>query len=459
MCRTLTLVREHLKPLPLLLIALGFASTLNVTGANYYVDFASGSDNNNGASAAAPFKHSPGDLAATGISSATGLRPGDAVFFKGGVVYQNPRINCSSGSLVCTGSVASISLGGVLTDTNAIFSTSGVQSGDLLYIYNGTTNGAFIDTCGAWTVTNVTSSTLTAQGFDAVPDLKPELTYLVCRPITFTTNANFGSGPAILDGSGTNRWCFNFGNWLHVKGCVFQNAKDVVGGGCTDVSWGIFNLNDSATYTGLFVEGCLFTNSYTPVFIAAPHLWSVFQGNSCVDYHGLGPSGGMYSLIQNNYFTNGVDGVRGAGAFSVIRFNTIVGMFTSCVDHSDGIGPIFSPSAAPGSNAYGWIYGNFIENAVQGIFLEYNNKGCYGWTIANNIVAGHLGDGTGSGAYAIFADGAARTRIFNNTILGTNNAPGWIVAIIVGEKDATAAGASNSVNVAVENNIIYNPST
>src|SRR5258708_17617168 len=85
MCRTLAIAREKLKALPLLLIVLGFASTLNVVGANYYIDFASGSDNNNGTSAATPWVHCPGDKAALGISAATALKPGDKVFFKGGV--------------------------------------------------------------------------------------------------------------------------------------------------------------------------------------------------------------------------------------------------------------------------------------------------------------------------------------------------------------------------------------
>lgn len=461
MCRIVTLVRENLKTFPLfVLIALGIAlTTPGVGGANYYVDFASGSDNNNGASATAPWMHCPGDKAALGISAATALKPGDNVYFKGGVTYRNPQIYCANGSLVCTGAVAGISLAGVLMDTTANFSAAGVQSGDLLYIYNGTTNGAFLDSCGVWTVTNITSSTLTVQGFDAVPDLKSELTYVVCRPITFTTNANFGSGPAILDGSSTNRWYFQYGNYDRFSGLTFQNSKDVVGGGCTDVSWGIFYENTGGSWSGLFIDSCLFTNTFNSIYLDSTNRWTVFQNNKCINYQGFGANGGAYSLCQNNYFTNGVDGPRFFYAYSIIRFNTIIGMFSSCVDHSDGIGPIFSPSAAPGSNVYGWIYSNFIENAVQGIFLEYNNKGCYGWTIANNILVGHLGDGTGTGAYAIFADGAAGTRIYNNTLLGTNNAAGWIAAIVVGEKDATAYGASNSINVVVKNNIIYNPST
>ncbi|HTT45762.1 MAG TPA: right-handed parallel beta-helix repeat-containing protein [Thermoplasmata archaeon] len=53
----------------------------------YYVDFASGLDTNAGTSPSAPWKHSPGDADATGVTANTTLRPGDTVVFRGGVVY------------------------------------------------------------------------------------------------------------------------------------------------------------------------------------------------------------------------------------------------------------------------------------------------------------------------------------------------------------------------------------
>lgn len=55
--------------------------------ATYYVDFSSGSDANNGTSAATPFKRSPGDTNATGTAASTTLSAGDIVRFKGGVEY------------------------------------------------------------------------------------------------------------------------------------------------------------------------------------------------------------------------------------------------------------------------------------------------------------------------------------------------------------------------------------
>jgi len=54
--------------------------------ATYYVDYSSGNDANNGTSRSTPFKHCPGDSAATDNADIT-LSAGDTVIFKGGVTY------------------------------------------------------------------------------------------------------------------------------------------------------------------------------------------------------------------------------------------------------------------------------------------------------------------------------------------------------------------------------------
>ncbi len=56
----------------------------------YYIDYASGSDSNTGTAPGTPFKHCPGDPAATDNAASTSLAAGDRVIFKGGVTYQNP---------------------------------------------------------------------------------------------------------------------------------------------------------------------------------------------------------------------------------------------------------------------------------------------------------------------------------------------------------------------------------
>lgn len=60
--------------------------TIQAFAADYYVDYATGSDSNAGTSTGAPFKHAPGDPRATGNVPGT-LSAGDNVIFKGGVTY------------------------------------------------------------------------------------------------------------------------------------------------------------------------------------------------------------------------------------------------------------------------------------------------------------------------------------------------------------------------------------
>lgn len=66
------------------------ASTLFLTpsasAADYYIDYASGADDNDGISKNSPWKHCPGDSKAT-ANATVSFQPGDKVFFKGGVSY------------------------------------------------------------------------------------------------------------------------------------------------------------------------------------------------------------------------------------------------------------------------------------------------------------------------------------------------------------------------------------
>lgn len=58
----------------------------SANAATYYVDNVAGSDSNAGTSTGSPFKHSPGDAAASG-NVPSSLNPGDVVLFHGGVTY------------------------------------------------------------------------------------------------------------------------------------------------------------------------------------------------------------------------------------------------------------------------------------------------------------------------------------------------------------------------------------
>ncbi len=62
-------------------LVLLLGASLNLTAAEYYVDYAAGSDGNQGSSPTLPWKHCPGDPAATAIVATTALAPGDTVHF------------------------------------------------------------------------------------------------------------------------------------------------------------------------------------------------------------------------------------------------------------------------------------------------------------------------------------------------------------------------------------------
>jgi len=64
-----------------------FAGMARISAAAYFVDFVGGSDANAGIHQSLPWKHCPGDPAATGMSAAVALLPGDTIYFKGGVEY------------------------------------------------------------------------------------------------------------------------------------------------------------------------------------------------------------------------------------------------------------------------------------------------------------------------------------------------------------------------------------
>ena len=64
----------------------------------YFVDFAGGSDSNNGLSATTAWKHCPGDTNSAGVPKGIALAAGDSVVFKGGVAYVGDIAVKSSGA-------------------------------------------------------------------------------------------------------------------------------------------------------------------------------------------------------------------------------------------------------------------------------------------------------------------------------------------------------------------------
>lgn len=81
-----------------LAIGLGTRAPGQSTAGRYHVDFARGSDSNDGTSPARAWKHAPGDPQATGKAAAARLAPGNHVIFAAGVTYRGEIKVTSSGT-------------------------------------------------------------------------------------------------------------------------------------------------------------------------------------------------------------------------------------------------------------------------------------------------------------------------------------------------------------------------
>ncbi|MEX0886651.1 MAG: right-handed parallel beta-helix repeat-containing protein [Phycisphaeraceae bacterium] len=95
----------------LLLAAGAVRADAGEAGRTFYVDYADGSDDNDGLSAEAAVRHAPGDARAEGAAAAIELEPGDRVIFKGGVAYRGALTigrggSAAGGRVVYDGNVA-----------------------------------------------------------------------------------------------------------------------------------------------------------------------------------------------------------------------------------------------------------------------------------------------------------------------------------------------------------------
>jgi len=426
-----------------------------LAASSYYIDFNGGDDNNDGLSIQAPFKHCPGDANATGSALATVLKAGDTVIFKKGVIYDGQITMISSGLKVTDGLQGRISEEGILSDLQGQFKTSGVQSGDFIYIYNMSTTGSYIETCGLWTIASIISENqMSLSGFDGLAHSSAELAYIIFRPITVTSSSNFGSGEAVLRAGNTQTIRPDGVSYIRFADLKFTNTLIANEDSCLNANLAAIWDNHSAE--GWIVENCTFAHVQGAVGGNLNH--SVIRNNTVTDWGGMAVVAGEYVLVEGNTFITGMSTIRGIGKFSIVRHNKIIDAARSAADycghHANAIGPFFSPSAAPGSNQYGWIYGNYISNTVMGIFLEFNNGGTSNWTIHSNVLVGHAGAG-GSGSSAIELSVAPNTKIFNNVIFGINGSHGWSNAIKLQKRE----GYGPSPNCQISNNIIYSLST
>lgn len=442
-----------MKPTLAILLFLAAIALPSAFATDMYVDYVGGSDTNDGHSVSSPWQHIPRDGRASGVATNHAVVAGDVVYFKRGVTYDftgNANLGlrpASSGSLIVTRNTGSISALGVLSDATANFGASNVLSSDYLYVYNSSTNGLWIESCGYWQITNVTATTLSVRGFGDAPYEDGDLSYLVIRPITYTSTNTWGTGPAVLSGGGAVDALMRPLNYTRFANLDMRDMHDVVAGGCTNEIGGcIFDNNDR---NGIIVDGINFSNVWSAFRV--PGNYSIMQGCTVTNFGYFGVVPGDYSLVQSNITQTGCRSVGNMGSYCVVRFNTFLDNTNcGCDEHSNGIGVVF------GGSLYGWIYGNWIENAVQGIYLTVTSGGTRGFTIANNVVVGHVGDGkVGVGTTGIGVSGGPDTRIYNNTIAGTNNQLGWIKAVSVGSLDDHESNI-DSTNVWFFNNIICN---
>ncbi len=85
------------KILPFLVLFFILMKT-SIYATTYYVDYANGSDSNNGTSKTTAFRHAPGDPSATGTAGGINLGAGDVIQFRAGIEYKGQIQTSWSGS-------------------------------------------------------------------------------------------------------------------------------------------------------------------------------------------------------------------------------------------------------------------------------------------------------------------------------------------------------------------------
>jgi len=159
--------------------------------ADYYIDYDSGDDTNNGTSDATPWKHHPWDTNATDTADGTTLAAGDICYFKKGVTYVGALPAEDSGSEKESGTDGVVSASGlVFTSDTATFQTNSVQAGDYIYI-----NGE-----GVVEISVVDSETQLTLSSACVFKNRTSVPYLIMNPIKLTISDSWGSGTAKIQG-------------------------------------------------------------------------------------------------------------------------------------------------------------------------------------------------------------------------------------------------------------------
>lgn len=449
---------------------LGVLTLLSLTresqATTYYVDYASGNDAKTGKTTAEAWKHCPGGADAAGTAASTVLKAGDYVVFKRGVTYAGALITVgASGAQVAAAKDATINSSGILTSPSGQFQTKGVApSTDYVLIYHCKTSvtNTWVESCGLFTLNSVNSQTeLALKDFTGKAYSTPEMAYVVVRPITFKSVADWGSGDAIFTGDkdgdgdpqGANDTATIFDvsarKYLRFQDLKFYKTKDTL----VREDGAIKAPAGDADY--LQVVGCQFDQiGSSAVFTGSTYGYTAH--NTVQNIHGWGLVTYGLSSIQeyNTVIGDNVNTPRsgmGGTRFSIIRFNLIkdiVGAWGGA--HADSIG--FVDGGPNGDNDFSWVYGNTLDNFVEAMALYGTGGGTSNWVIHSNVVISRRSE-TGKGDCMMLITGTDTLYILNNTFVGVQGSGlGATGSSVI--RVELHSGVSDSKNIIIKNNLV-----
>jgi len=231
-------------------------ATLPVRTPTYYVDFAAGSDTNDGKSQGAAFKHAPGDANATGSAAAVTLKAGDVVLLKGGVEYDGSIAIAASGTadapiVLEGGAQQGWGTGSAIVDGQTTRTVGVSLSGASYVVVEGFEVRDFSKT------TSSTGIAVEGGGNDTVVGNRLHDVYYAQNPGGTSWEQQRGTGISVDNSPGTNVYA-NFVRDVGNAGIsISADGADVTGGttACnevTNMNWGIVAaLGDSKPGTHL----------------------------------------------------------------------------------------------------------------------------------------------------------------------------------------------------------------
>ena len=379
-------------------------TALKSSSTEYYVDYDSGFDSNNGLTTNTPFKHCPGDVAQNQNAEGVNLVGGDIVHFKKGVVY---KLEIPSGILIQFSGTRTNPItyeGGTWgTSTNnaqisAMYDENGVQRSGMFsafqnqagYPFSGITIKSFqIGPLGGALVlpidNGIPASSVAGYGILAY---NTSLQNVVISNCSFNGIGYwFNQKPMSFDGAsfaGTAIQCDGFNN-LTIINCQFKNCSYAIEAPLKntsvglDIGWCDFSTNiiwcvdldiwNRATFDNINVHDCLFhgydkyIGSQWNGYGQCPHCDGIFyRGNPAYTWN-VGTNINFY----NNYFYDGGNATASIYLTDIASCNIFNNVFyyASCANGNIA----FAEAASVGFTVR--IYNNtFIGDGVIDIFFR-----------------------------------------------------------------------------------------